>query len=80
MQPAIMYPADAGQMESCHAPGQPAGIRIPMDAPVIAGICMMSMGQPVLQVDQWNTIARSVRGDGLHPPLLWGMTGDRGIV
>jgi hypothetical protein len=80
MQPAITYPVDAGQMESCHVPGQPAGIRIPMDAPVIAGICMMSMGQPVLQVDQWNTIARSVRGDGLHPPLLWGMTGDRGIV
>ena len=67
-------------MESCHAPGQHDGIRITMDAPVIAGICMMNMGQPVLPVDQWNTIAQSVREDELHPPLHWGMTGDPGIV
>jgi hypothetical protein len=75
-----MYPADAGQMESCHAPGQPAGIQIPMDVPVIAGICMMNMGQPVRRVDQWNTIAQSVQEDELHPPLHWGMTGDHGIA
>lgn len=75
-----MYPADAGQMELCHAPGQPAGIQIPMDVPGIAGICMMNMGQPVRRLDQWNTIAQSVQEDELHPPLHWGMTGDHGIV
>ena len=51
-----------------------------MDVPVIAGICMMNMGQPVRRVDQWNTIAQSVQEDELHPPLHWGMTGDHGIV
>lgn len=60
--------------------GQPAGIRIPMDAPVIAGICMMNMGQPAHREDLWNTIARSAREDESHPPLRWGMTGDRGIA
>lgn len=80
MQPAVMYPADAGEMESCPVPEQPAGIRTQMDVPVIAGICMTNMGQPVHREDQWNTIARSAREDELHPPLHWGMTGDRGIV
>ena len=80
MQPAVMYPADAGEMESCPVPGQPAGIRIPMDAPAIAGICMMNMGQPVHREDLWNTIARSAREDESHPPLRWDMTGDRGIA
>lgn len=80
MQPVVMYPADAGEMESCPVSGQPAGIRIPMAVPVIAGICMMNMGLPVLQVDRWNTIAQSAREDESHPPLRWGMTGDHGIA
>ena len=80
MQPAIMYPADAEEMESWPVLGLPVGIPILMAALVTAGICTMNMGQPVHPVDQWNTIAQSVREDELHPPLHWGMTGDPGIV